>query len=92
MGAKTENVTIRATAPDGTDLYCYDGPLDEMTRAHLYIAAVRTKTHVHETSSEHGMCLPCMQDALGIGRHGFALLNLINDLERQLAEREVAAA
>ncbi len=50
-----------------------------MTRQGLYLAGVRTKTHVHADPTER--CDKCLMDLLELGRYGFAMLNKINELE-----------
>lgn len=75
-------VTAKTHGPDA-DRYCHAGDLDELTRSSLYISAVRTRTHIHETEP----CVPCLQDLVALGRYGFALLNRVHELEAQIAER-----
>lgn len=63
-------------------VYCRPEPLDAITRALLFISAIRTRIHVHEADP----CEACLSDMLGLGAHAFAMLNLINDQERQIEE------
>lgn len=69
-------------APSEIVTYCVPEITDPMVRAHLYISAVRTRIHVHESHP----CHACLGDVMGLGQHGFALMNLLADAERQIED------